>query len=86
MSRSGASKGMFAELQLRQHALEVREPSLGGHVSVTESLLPPLGDRMQRRVLEELRAAPFEPGMRDLTQPTMKFFNQTGCRGPARRR
>jgi hypothetical protein len=66
---------MFSELQLRQRALDVREPLLGGHVSAAEPLLPPLGDRMQRRVLEELRAAPFEPGMRDFTQPTMKSCN-----------
>src|SRR5262249_4163324 len=26
---------------------------------------------------QELRAAPFEPGVRGITQPTMKFFNQT---------
>src|SRR6516164_2756119 len=31
---------------------------------------------MQRRVLEELRAAPFDPGVRRLTQPRVKFLDQ----------
>src|SRR5262249_60431566 len=65
------------ELDLRQRALELREPSLGGYVRATEPLSSPFGDRMQRRVLQELRAAPFGPGVRGGAQPTMKFFNQT---------
>src|SRR6516165_4114462 len=31
---------------------------------------------MQRRVLEELRAAPFDPGVRCLTQASMKLLDQ----------
>jgi hypothetical protein len=37
---------------------------------------------VQWRVLQELRAAPFEPGVRGVTQPTMKFFNQTRLAEP----
>jgi hypothetical protein len=64
-------------VDVAEGAFEVREPSLGGYVSAAEPLSPPFGDRMQRRVLQQLRAAPFEPAVRGLTQPTMKFVDQT---------
>ena len=33
---------------------------------------------MQRRVLQKLRAAPFDPGVRRVAQPGMKFLDQAG--------
>ena len=72
MSSSGASKRSIlrrVELDQRQRVLQVREALLGGHVGAAEALAAPFGDRMQRRVLQELRAAPFDPGVRRLAQP-----------------
>src|SRR6516165_10562368 len=31
---------------------------------------------MQRRVLQKLRAAPFDPGVRSVAQPRMEFLNE----------
>ena len=64
------------ELDLRQRTLQVGEPPLGGYVGAAEALAAPFGDRMQRRVLQKLRAAPFDPGVRRLAQPGVKFLDQ----------
>ena len=79
MSSSGASKGGVLrriELDLRQRVLQVRQPPLGRHVGAAEALAAPFGDRVQRRVLQKLRAAPFDPGVRRVGEPGMKFFDQ----------
>ena len=52
------------ELDLRQRAFEIGEAPLRRHIGAAEALAAPFGDRMQRRVLQQLRAAPFHPGMR----------------------
>ena len=64
------------ELDLRQRILQVREPLLGRYIGAAEALAAPFGDRVQRRVLQKLRAAPFDPGVRHLAQPGMKFLDQ----------
>ena len=64
------------ELDLRQRTLQVGEPPLGRHVGAAEALAAPFGDRMQRRVLQKLRAAPFDPGVRRVGEPGMKFLDQ----------
>jgi hypothetical protein len=61
---------------LGQRAFEVGETPFGRHVGAPKTLAAPFRDRMQRRVLQKLRAAPFDPGVRGVAQPTMKFFNQ----------
>ena len=79
MSRSGASKGRIlrrVELDLRQRAFQVRKPPLRRHVGAAEPLAAPFGDRVQRRVLQKLRAAPFDPGVRRVAQPGVKFLDQ----------
>src|SRR5262249_50645227 len=44
-----------------------------------ESLAAPFGNRVQRRVLQELRTSPFDPTMRrHLEQPGVKFLDQAG--------
>ena len=48
----------------------------GRHVGAAEALPAPFGDRVQRRVLQKLRAAPFDPGVRRLGEPGMKFLDQ----------
>src|SRR6478672_8730097 len=48
------------------------------HVGATEALAAPLGDRVQWRVLQKLRATPFYPSVRYLTQPGMEFLDQAG--------
>ena len=52
------------ELDQRERVLQVCEPPLGRHVGAAETLPAPFGDRMQRRVLQKLRTAPFDPGVR----------------------
>ena len=79
MSSSGASSADVlrrVELDLRQRTLQIREALLGRHVGAAEALAAPFGDRVQRRVLQELRAAPFDPGVRRLAQPGVKFLDQ----------
>src|SRR5271157_3202936 len=58
--------------------LQVRETLLGGYVGAAEALAAPIGDRVQCRVLQKLRAAPFYPSVRHLAQPAMEFFDQAG--------
>ena len=70
------------ELDLRQRVLQVREALLRRHVGAAETLAAPFGDRMQRRVLQKLRAAPFDPGVRRVAQPGMKFFDQARLPSP----
>jgi hypothetical protein len=64
------------ELDLRERAFKVGKPLLRRHVGAAETLTAPFGDRMQRRVLQELRAAPLHPGVRRVGKPGVKFFNQ----------
>src|SRR5262245_48710705 len=37
---------------------------------------------MQRRVLQKLRAAPFDPGVRSVAQPSVKFLNEPRLTDP----
>src|SRR5262245_41080667 len=37
---------------------------------------------MQRRVLQKLRAAPFDPGVRSVAQPSVKFLNEPRLADP----
>ena len=66
------------ELDQRQCILQVREALLGGHVGTAETLAAPIGDRVQRRVLQKLRTTPFGPGVRRVAQSGMKFLDQAG--------
>ena len=64
------------EFDLCQRALQLRDPLLRRHVGAAEALTAPFGDRVQRRVLQELRTAPFDPGMRGVAQPRLEFLHQ----------
>ena len=79
MSTSGASSGAFSgrvELDLRERRFEVGEPPFGWNVGAAEALPAPLGDWMQRRILQQLGRVPFNPGVWRLAQPRMKLFDQ----------
>ena len=59
-----------------QSAFQFGKALLGGHIGAAEPLASPFGDRMEGRVLEELRGAPFDPGMGRLSEPGMKLIDK----------
>ena len=59
-----------------QSVLEVGEPPLVGRVGAAETQSAPFGDRMQRRVLQELRGGPFDPGVRRLGEFCAELLDQ----------
>src|SRR6516164_8543652 len=62
--------------------LQVRELPLRRYIGTAKTLAPPFGNRMQRRVLQKLRAAPFDPGVRSVAQPRMEFLNEPRLADP----
>ena len=89
MSTSGASKGrVFGRVEADQRSVfsrSARRCSAGA--SAAEALPAPFGDRMQRRILQELRGAPFDPGVRRLARAARGTPRSAAtCRGRARRR
>jgi hypothetical protein len=62
--------------------LQVRELLLRGCIGTAKALAAPFGNRMQRRVLQKLRAAPFGPGVWSVAQPRMEFFNEPRLADP----
>jgi hypothetical protein len=67
ISSSGATKGTFSagsSLTCASEFSSYRKPPLGGNVGAAETLTAPFRDRMKWRVLQQLRAAPFHPGVR----------------------
>ena len=65
----------WVEADQLQRVFKVRETLLGGQVRA-EALAPPFGDRMQRRVLQQLRRRPLDPGVRRLTETAVKLLHQ----------
>ena len=65
------------ELHLRQRGFEISKPALRRDVDSAKSLLAPLGQRMQRGVLQQLRRGPFDPGMGRLGEPAAKLINKS---------
>jgi tetratricopeptide (TPR) repeat protein len=64
------------DLDLPQDGLELREALLSRHVRAAETLPAPFRDRMKRRVLQELRGAPFDPGVRRFGEPCSELLDQ----------
>ena len=58
-----------------QRVLKISEALLGRGLH-TKSKTAPIGQGMQGRVLEQLRGAPFHPGVRRLSQLRMKLVQQ----------
>jgi hypothetical protein len=54
------------ELVVLKRHFQIGEAPLGGHISTAEAEAAPLGDRVQRRVLQQLRGTPLHPGVRRL--------------------
>ena len=64
------------ELYLGERRLEVGQPPCGCNVLTAEANPAPFGDWMQRRVLQKLRSAPLDPGMRRLSQLRMELLDE----------
>ena len=62
-------RGMFERIEADepQGAFKVAQALFGGHIPA-KSLPAPFDYRMQRGILQQLRGAPFNPGMRRLCQ------------------
>jgi hypothetical protein len=67
--------GFLLNYSLSKTTPEMDEAPLCRHFAAAQPLAAPFGDRMQRRVLQELRTAPFEPSMWRLAQLGMELFN-----------
>ena len=50
--------------------------ALFGRSVRAEALAAPFGDRMQRRVLQQLRGRPFDPGVRRLAEPALELLDE----------
>ena len=59
-----------------QSVLEVGEAPLVGRVGAAEAQAAPFGERVKRRVLQELRGGPFDPGVRRLGEFGAEFLDQ----------
>src|SRR5580704_12330471 len=66
----------WIEADQTQRAFEIGEALLGRRIR-TKSQPPPFGDWMKRRVLQELRGAPFNPGVRRVREPHMELLDET---------
>jgi hypothetical protein len=64
------------EANQTQCVLEVGELPLIGRVGATKALSAPFGERVQGRVLQELRGGPFYPSVRRLCEFCAKLFDQ----------
>ena len=88
MSTSGASNGTSSAKSMpmrRDVSVEVREAFLGRRVHA-ETQAAPFGDRVQRRLLQELRGAPTRPRCAAFGEPRQELLDEPGLRGPALRR
>ena len=65
------------ELHLRQRGIEVGKTAPRRDVDSPKSLPAPLGQRMQRGVLQQLRRGPLDPGMGPLGKPATKLIDET---------
>ncbi len=60
-----------------QSVLEVGQALFGSQVRA-EAVPAPFGDRMQRRILQQLRRRPLDPGVQGLAQAAVKLHHQPG--------
>ena len=64
------------EADQAQRILEIGEAPVARLIRA-EALAAPFGDRVQRRVLQELRRRPFDPGVRRLAERRAKLLDET---------
>ena len=79
MSSSGASRAAVSPASsstLRERRFEVGEARLRRDVGAAEAQPAPFGERMQRRVLHELRGGPLDPGVRRRAEPGAEFLDE----------
>ena len=67
----------WVEADQNQRILEVGQALVGGQVRA-EAVPAPFGDRMQRRILQQLRRRPLDPGVRRLAKAGVKLLHQPG--------
>ena len=67
----------WVEADQTQSILEVGQALFGRQVRA-EALAAPFGDRMQGRVLQQLRRRPLDPGVRRLAEAAVKLLDQPG--------
>src|SRR6185437_13704029 len=65
-----------------ERVLEVGKALAGGGVGAAEPLAAPFGDRMQGRILQELRRREFGPGVRRLAKRRAKLRNKARLAHP----
>ena len=59
-----------------KRVIQIRQASIGGLIRA-EALASPFGDRVQRRVLQELRRRQFDKGVGRLAKRRAKLLHQT---------
>ncbi len=59
-----------------QRVLEVGKALASGGVGAAETLAAPFGDRVQRRILQQLRRREFDPGVRRLAELQAKLLDE----------
>ena len=78
MSNSGASRGAYSAgsrpISRRVFSRSASRCSAGA--SRAKAQPAPFGDRVQRRVLQQLRRRPLDPGVRRLAEPGVKLLDQ----------
>ena len=65
-----------------QCVLEIGEALARGRVGVAETLAAPFGDRVQRRILQQLRRREFGPGVRRLAEARVKLLDEPRLADP----
>ena len=78
-SITGASSGAYSagvEPDRAERRLEFGEALFAGDFGAAEAGAAPFGDGMQRRVLQQLRGRPLDPGVRRLRQPGAELLDQ----------
>ena len=66
------------ELDLHEDQFDLRQTPLRRYLRTPEPGAAPFDDWVQRRVLQELRRTPFDPGARGFAKPGVKLFDQPG--------
>ena len=65
----------WVQAEQTQCVFEVGEALLSRSIQA-KPLPVPFGDRVQRRVLQKLRGAPFDPGMRSFREPRVELLDE----------
>ena len=75
MARAGP-RPHRVELHLRKRLLEIGEAFLHRDLGAAEAEPAPLGERVERRILQQLRRRPLDPAMRGLAEPGAELVDE----------